>query len=85
RDVEVVSTIGTTLNLDYIISLSGSSQEIEDILVDLDPKFDSESEKITKKAKDVLSELINKLERAKRTFSILGFCVNDETFTQLYR
>lgn len=85
RDVEVVSTIGTTLNSDYIISLSGSSQEIEDILVDLDPKFDSESEKITKKAKDVLSELINKLERAKRTFSILGFCVNDETFTQLYR
>ncbi|HDV5593667.1 TPA: hypothetical protein RI785_002385 [Vibrio cholerae] len=85
RDVEVVSTIGTTLNSDYIISISGSCQEIEDILVGLDPKFDSKSEKITKKTKVVLSKVIDKLEIAKRTFSILGFCVNDETFTQLYR
>ncbi|MBC5853172.1 type I-F CRISPR-associated protein Csy2 [Vibrio metschnikovii] len=85
RDIEVVSTIGTTLNSDYIISISGSSQEIEDILVGLDPKFDSKSEKITKNAKVVLSKVIDKLEIAKRTFSILGFCVNDETFTHLYR
>ncbi len=85
RDIEVVSTIGTTLNSDYIISLSGGSKEIENILVSLDPKFNSESEKITKKAKGVISELINKLEKAKRTFSIIGFYVNDENFINLYR
>lgn len=83
--IEVVSAIGTTLSSDLIISRASTNDDLAELILSLDPKFDKESGCTTKKAKDEINSLIEQLVRAKRTFSILGFPVTDASFVELYK
>ncbi|MFS1426765.1 type I-F CRISPR-associated protein Csy2 [Vibrio splendidus] len=81
----VLSLVDTVLTANTVVALAQSdSDDFSDFIKVFDAKFDKETGIVSKKAQSDIQLLIEQISRAKRTFSILGFDLSDNTFEPLY-